>query len=259
MLFRSPCNDNNVCTTPDTCQAGVCVGTPVSGACTDHYMCYKIRPAAFLPILGVSLNDEFENITVDVRKVKILCPPASKNGEPVLDSVTHQEAYTFKGVSGTPKFGRRFGIHINDQFGPLVVDLLRRDLLLVPANKSLSGTPSAPDNDQIAVDHFKCYKVKISSGTPKFVPQTVGVTDQFIGNTAKSFVLKKVKHFCTPVDKNHEGRKNPAGYLTCYQAKPASGQPKHVRRVVNTNDQFGPLVLGTIKEAELCVPSVRTP
>jgi hypothetical protein len=86
---------------------------------------------------------------------------------------------------------------------------------------------------------------------------TVSVSDQF--TSPKLLTLKKVRHLCTPVDKNGEGIKNVNVHLACYQAKPANGQPKHARQLgVNTNNQFGPLVLGTVNEGELCIPSTKT-
>src|SRR6185503_8849305 len=39
----TPCDDNNACTTPDTCQSGSCVGTPPTTPCGDHFLCYKAR------------------------------------------------------------------------------------------------------------------------------------------------------------------------------------------------------------------------
>ena len=119
--------------------------------------------------------------------------------------------------------------------------------------------PSAPDESTIGVDHYKCYKIKVTSGTPRFpkgVQATVG--DQFT-SPPKVFDVKKPRHLCNPVDKNGEGVKNADAHLVCYQVKGAKGQPKHVRRVgVHTNDQFGPQILGTIKETEVCVPSIKT-
>ena len=82
---------------------------------------------------------------------------------------------------------------------------------------------------------------------------------KFIGVTPKSFVVKKIRHLCTPVAKNGETVKNASIHLACFQTKPVTGQPKHVRRLgVHTNNQFGPMVLDTIKENELCIPSIKT-
>ena len=76
---------------------------------------------------------------------------------------------------------------------------------------------------------------------------------------ARTFNVKKPRHLCTPVDKNGEGIKKPAGHLICYKAKPARGQPKHTSRTVFVADQFGQSTMTTRKEAELCVPSTVIP
>jgi hypothetical protein len=45
--------------------------------------------------------------------------------------------------------------------------------------------------------------------------------------------------------------------ITCYLAKPASGAPRHGKRTgVHTANQLGTLVVGTIKESALCIPSL---
>src|SRR5439155_10197859 len=141
----------------------------------------------------------------------------------------------------------------------LFIDTVKRYLLLVPTNKDLNNDPAEPDNNAIGVDHYKCYRVKVTAGTPKFQPVTVPLTDQFIGNTPKSLVLRKMRHLCAPVSKNGEVVKNANIHLACFLTKLATGQPKHVRRLgVHTHSQFGTFLLGTIKERELCIPSTKT-
>ena len=60
------------------------------------------------------------------------------------------------------------------------------------------------------------------------------------------------------MNKNGEGIKNPEAHMVCYQAKSGKGQPKHVRQTASTANQFGTLVIGTVKEREFCVPSLKT-
>ena len=101
--------------------------------------------------------------------------------------------------------------------------------------------------------------MKVTPGTPKFPKGTqVTVEDEF-NAPPKVFDVRKPKHICNPVDKNSEGVKNANAHLVCYQVKGASGQPRHVRRSVFTNNQFGSAAMFTIKESELCVPSVKNP
>jgi hypothetical protein len=253
----TPCNDSNVCTAPDTCQGGVCTGTPNGDLCGDDFLCYKVKPASAFPLTVVSLVDQFENDpAAAVRKVKHVCTPADKNAEGVLDPVTHQVSYQIK---SSFRHVRRVNVLVQNQIGSLRVDTLKADLLLVPSNKNLLAQPPAPNNSLINVDHYKCYKVKVTAGTPR-LPKgiTVSVGDQF-NAPAKVFALKKAKHLCNPVSKNGEVIKNASAHLLCYIAKGVAGQPKHVRRSgVQTNNQFRPEVLRTIKESELCIPSVKT-
>ena len=84
------------------------------------------------------------------------------------------------------------------------------------------------------------------------------VTDQF-RTTPGVFDVKKPRHLCTPVSKNGEPVHNPDAHLVCYVARPARGQAKHVPRApVYVHDQFGPQTLATVKEDELCIPSLKT-
>jgi hypothetical protein len=250
------CNDGSSCTTGETCQGGVCTGTTNPDGCADDFLCYKAKSSQFSSISGVTLADQFETATVQVVKPKLICPPANKDGEGIIDSITHLQGYQIK---QSAVHVRRTNVLIDNQLGQLRLDTIKPDLLLVPAAKDLTVPVSPPNPNAHNVDHYKCYKAKVTSGTPKF-PKGIQVTvaDQF--TTTKTFDLKKPKHLCNPVDKNGEGIKNNDVHLVCYLAKPARGQPKHVRRTgVNTNNQFGPLVLSTIKESELCIPSLKTP
>ena len=217
---------------------------------------------AFTPIPNILLADEFEPAAhFDVKKPKHLCTPANKNNEGVLDAVTHLKSYQIKAVTGSPRFLKRPGNKMANQLAPhpvLFLDAIKPDLLLVPTAKSLSSPPGQPGPN--TVNHYKCYKARVTSGTPPF-PKGVQVTvaDQF-RTTAGTFDVKKPKHLCTPVSKNGEPVPNSDAYLVCYLAKPAKGVPKHVPVTpVYVNNQFGPETLKTVKEDELCIPSVKIP
>jgi hypothetical protein len=248
----TPCDDASACTTSDTCQDAVCTGTPLSTpSCGAHYLCYKAKASALSSTLSVHLVDEFEDVMATSLKPRTLCTPASQEGSLVSDATTHLVAYSFR---QSTRHSRQTVTTV-DQFGTLSLTTTKPDTLLVPTNKGLATTPSAPDNNDINVDHYKCYKVKVTAGTPKFPKGvTASVTDQFT-SPPKVFNVRKPKHLCNPVDKNGEGIKNASAHLVCYQVKGASGQPKHSRRSVFTNNQFGPGAMVTIKESELCVPS----
>jgi hypothetical protein len=251
----TPCDDLNTCTTPDTCQGGTCTGTPSPGTCADHFLCYKAKIRGFTPIPSVSLADEFESVTASLVKARHLCTPADKNGEGINDPNTHLETYSARQTTAHV----RQTVLTTNQFPAISLTTTKPDLLFVPTAKSLVASPPPPDDNLHDVDHYKCYKVKVTSGTPKFPKGvTATIADQF-NAPPKLFDVRKPKHFCTPVDKNGEGIKNSDAHLICYQVKGVKGQPKHVRQNVFLNNQLGATTGTTLKESELCVPTVVNP
>jgi cysteine-rich repeat protein len=282
----SGCDDGDACTQTDTCLAATCIGSnpvvctpadtcleagvcdPATGLCStgaitclDHFLCYKGKTTSgtpkFEPEPGVTLADDFESQTVDVKKSKNLCTPADKNGEGTVDPAIHLKGYQFSPVAGSPKHVRQLNLTLTNQLGSIVLDTVKPALLLVPAAKDLNIDPPPPNPLAHEVDHYKCYKVRVHSGTPKFEPTTVTVEDQFI-SPAKSFEVKKPALLCAPVDKNGEGIKHALVHQLCYKVKPAP--PKHVTQLgLHLADQFGLERLDTKKEDLFCVPSLRNP
>lgn len=210
----------------------------------------------FVP-LEVTLTDQFETAVFEVKKRDRLYNPANKNDEEINDPNTHLVGYKIKRVKGQPKHEKQTNILVEDQFGQLFVDTQKPGCLLVPSLKDLvSEIPDENVPGDFPLDHFKCYKVKVTKGTPGF-PEGIQafVVDQF--GQPKLFDVKKPTMLCTPVDKG-EGRKNPEAHLMCYAVKPAEGQLEHVKVLgIHVNNQFGPLQLDTKKEEELCVPSEK--
>jgi hypothetical protein len=98
------------------------------------------------------------------------------------------------------------------------------------------------------LDHYKCYKIK-KDVTP--FPLTATLTDQFGTDTVN---IKKLRFFCTPVDKNGSSITNQTDHFSCYQIKGASLDP--APHVVTTN-QFGGSRLFAKKPYLLCVPGSK--
>lgn len=254
------CDDGQTCSAPDTCQAGVCAGPIDIGSCVGNFLCYKARATSpFARIAGVHLVDELDDGVFDVVKPKQLCTPAGETSDEILDASTHLRGYQIRRTGGATPFVRRTAIAMTNQLGTIVLDALSPDLLLVPAATDPGSSPLPPNPSAHGVDHYTCYKTRVSSGTPKLPRGLQIVVGDQRTSPAKRFDLKKVRHLCLPVDKNGEGIRNPAGKLVCYQAKPAAGQPKHQRSTAFVHDQFGPGTLTTIKEDELCIPSLAMP
>ncbi len=283
----SPANANKACTTEEDC-GGVSDGDDETTHCA---------PEKFQKGLRVTLSDRLEpgSRLFDVKKPLALCTPAQKYDEPVNDPSTHLQSYAIAltpklciagspknigaactketdcgGAKGTSfcraqaKSVKQTGVNIRNQFhgsesGPLVVDVIKPDRLLVPTSKGLTDPLDPPVG--VDVDHYKCYKVAMPKGV-KFTPITgVSVLDQFtqIQNPPdgkKLFDLKKPTHVCLAASKNGEALVDPTQNLFCYQAVPVKGQPKHLPvKGLYLSNQFGVDQDDTIKEEEFCVPS----
>jgi hypothetical protein len=228
--------------------------------CIDDFTCYGARTtpgtARFATVPGVTLVDQFETVTASVAKQQHLCTPTDKNQEGLLDPDTHLVSYAIKRQS--PRHVARTAIRVTNQLGEIRVNTIRPEILLVPTAKDLSMQPSAPNPTGHRLDHYKCYRVRVTPGSPQFANgTTVQAEDQFSANRLLSLV--KPRHLCTPVNKNGEGVTSSHAHYLCYSVRPAIGSPKHLRRLgLFINNQFGPLRLDTIKEKEFCIPSTKS-
>ncbi len=241
------------CTTEEDCGGA----TGVTASCVAN---------EFPKGVQVFLADQFGAALVDVKKPLDLCNPADKNGEGIGDTATHLRAYQVKLAKTDPKQEKLEpvrGLRIQNQFhpllGPLTLDALTLDRLMLPAAKSLAGPIPAPDPATPRIDHYACYKAKPSKGTEKF-PKGIQVSlvDQFA--QPKRYDLVKPTHLCVPVSKNGVPVLRPDQHLVCYQAKRAKDEPKHARvRPIFVSDQFVSAIVETSAEEQLCVPSRISP
>lgn len=105
---------------------------------TDHFACYKVKvqkgAPKFVPVAGVTLEDQFGSLVVTVKKPTVICNPADKNGEdPGAPShLARLMCYKVK-RTGSATFAKRTGVHTRDQFGPERLDLTTLSELCVPA------------------------------------------------------------------------------------------------------------------------------
>jgi YVTN family beta-propeller protein len=243
------------------------VGGDVVWVNADHFLCYKAKTTERTPKFeprDVTLADQFETGRFKVEKPASLCAPAEKNDEGIGDTDTHLESYKIKPAEDEDDEDHeeepepRTRVLVENQFGQLLVDILKPERLLVPSLKNRTEPVELPQPFDPPVDHFKCYKVELSEESE--FPEGIQVTldDQFTASP-KLFDVKKPTRLCAPVDKNDEGIKKPDRHLMCYQVKPARGEPKHEKiRGIYVNNQFGPEQLDVEKEEELCVPSLKT-
>jgi len=244
------------------------LGTLVSGAVVfaqeptkDHYLGYEAKESKDSPDFIqrlVDLVDQFGSGTFNIEKTKMLFNPVEKtvvsaDGTSVTilikDEDTHLKAYQIKDSQNN--------ILVENQFGELIVNTTKAELLLVPTAKSLDD-PDVSELDSTDVDHYKCYRVEIDKNAPlQFVPLQVTLFDPNF-NAEKLFDVIKPKMLCNPVDKDGEGIKNPENHLMCYAVEPAEGFVKNKKVSVFTNNQFGSEQLDVTKEKELCVPSEKS-
>lgn len=260
----------------------VATATNPPGAPADHFLSYKVKTTkegpAFTRLANIRLTDRFEDaVSFDAVKVGDLLIPAAKDGAGPVDATTRLQAYAIKASKACSDDGRpcakgsdcagakckrpAHAKHLREQmvdaFGGRVVDVGKPDLLLVPSLASLTGgVPPAPDPASHDVDHLKCYKAAVTKGTAGLPKGTqVALADELTA-PPKLFSVTVLTHLCTPVEKNGEPVTSATGHLLCYKAKSAKKQPKHVKRRVALNNQFGALVVETATERALCVPAV---
>jgi hypothetical protein len=198
----------------------------------DHYKCYVTSGNAL--DMGVALLDQFGSTSAIVLSPRLFCTPASKNGEPILDAITHLTCYDTTPPGVSPGL-----VPILNQFlpAPDLLELLEANMLCAPSTKEIQ-TPKP--------DHFQGYPTSPLLGNDGPVVQ---IDDQFGSQTTD---LGLPTRFLVPVDKNSEGIDDPISHLTCYDIPDGVAGPP----VISTN-QFGaqPLTLGV--PDSLCVPTEK--
>ncbi len=216
-----------------------------------HLLEYAVKPsknaAKFTPRVDVRLLNQCSDVTLVVKKPVSLLVPTAKDldnpvdpPDPANNELDHFLCYQAKPeaklASGgvLPKFPKGMQVDVVDQFDDSATrryDLKSITKLCVPAGKSGSplflkgaakGTPATitPASVRHADALLVCYQVKLATAE---IPQ--------LG--------------CGPFDPKSKGTKiDPK-------------QPKHTPVLgIFVNNQLGPLRLDTVKELELCIPSV---
>jgi len=237
----------------------------------DHYLAYQVKEVKKTPQfkdlkVNVDLKDQFDKDaqTYKVKKPVRLYNPVEKTIGGVVfginDKSTHYVGYQIRGPH-TPVTN----IIVENQFGTITVDTTKGVLLLVPSLKNpdtiVDPTLSFPDT----VNHFKCYKVKVTKGTPEFEQREVSLKDQFLD---KNFLVIKPTLLCNPVEKtvvDADGNSvttpivDEDNHLMCYKVKELVKQPKLDKKdKVWTNNQLAPDVFNKLKVKELCLPSEKS-
>jgi hypothetical protein len=101
----------------------------------EHFKCYRVEGARFRRS-GVTIEDEFGSIVVDIKRPRRLCVPAIKNDEgPLVDAVSHLMCYEVR-IGGTSPFAPAGTVFVNNQFGDDQFNSFRTRELCVPSLKN---------------------------------------------------------------------------------------------------------------------------
>jgi hypothetical protein len=113
---------------------------PLVAPATDHFACYKVRPARgfgtsarFRAIRGVAVQDQFGARVVDVLKPVALCAPADKSGENPAAAGHAAHLVCYRTRHSGPRPGAIAPIFIANQFGDSIVAALRTQELCIPS------------------------------------------------------------------------------------------------------------------------------
>jgi hypothetical protein len=242
------CDDRDPCT-DDRCDPTTgCVNTPndVPGcAGLNHFQCYEIKPFAF-ERLTATVEDRYGTAEVTLRAPNRLCAPSDKRGEDPTAPLTPQHLASFPSRSERFRLGNQV---VTNQFGTLTLDIKRRVFLMVPTAKDLFSQPPplvTPGN------HFQCYLVRRTSGSPRFEPiLDVPTEDQFGPHVVD---LLRPRYLCVPADKNDEDPTAPTDEdsLLCYKAK---HEVRFTQQQPFMTNQFLSRRERLIRTLEFCVPT----
>jgi hypothetical protein len=102
----------------------------------DHFKCYKVTKGKFKRDALLPAIDQFQNLSLQVRKPLRLCTPADKNDEGIINPVNHLTCFKARDRSET--FQPPGTVFINNQFTgisgqPSTFDLFRVTELCVPS------------------------------------------------------------------------------------------------------------------------------
>ena len=100
----------------------------------DHYKCYNVKGKALDPKPAPIVNDEFELDRDLVGKPVMLCNPADKNGEGILEPKTHLVCYEIKGRRKLPS-GLRLSVDNQFTLEQILKTSKTENLLCVPSTK----------------------------------------------------------------------------------------------------------------------------
>jgi len=114
---------------------------PLNPITVDHYKCYDAKESKDTPkfvkrLVTISDPNFGETKIFEVKNPKHLCTPVDKNGEGIIDPITHLMCYDLKKIKDEPKFEKR-NVFTNNQFEPEDLEVKKEHQLCVPSIKKL--------------------------------------------------------------------------------------------------------------------------
>jgi hypothetical protein len=161
----------------------------------DHYRCYKAnfkKGFTFTPPTGVSIADQFESTTADVRPGNrlIFCNPVSKNGAPILDPATHLTCFRLIEPPSDPNID----VAVDNQFGAGQRLTVRRQTaatsLCLPSSKTVLASPTSTTTSTTSTT--------TTSTTTTTAPTTTTSTTTTTAPTTTTMISCQFE--CPPVD-----------------------------------------------------------
>ena len=151
---------------------------------TAHLTCYTITRVGFHPNRRVLVEDQFGELTLDLKEPKTLCVPSEQDGVEAQASIDHFQCYKARTGRRTPKFQSQV-VTLEDEFAAFAATVNQPELFCKPVKKNAEEIldPTA---------HLTCYSLK---GAPKFPKRDVLAEDQF---GVLSLRIKGPKRLCVP-------------------------------------------------------------
>jgi hypothetical protein len=166
---------------------------------TAHLSCYRIREAPLAQRVDVVMTNQFGEQHLSLRRPRNLCVPAEKDLVESELNIPHFKCYRATKTRGAPYYTQVSGVSLDDQFEERFTTLIRPVLVCTPVDKN-GEDPGAPQ----APGHLTCFKVKDDPGQPRFVPQTVDYSDQFVAQdlmTSQRTDCGRSRLLCVPSTK----------------------------------------------------------
>lgn len=164
----------------------------------SHLVGYDIKKSKgepkFKKIKNIVVNNQFGELTVDIKKVKMLLVPSSKDHDstpdPLEDIIINSfKCYNAKESKGTDKFVKT-NVFLDDQFTDEPITMKVKKLKMLCSSTSIDGEEILDDEN-----YLMCYEVKKTKDTPKFTKQNVFTTNQF---GSDELDVKKPSRLCVP-------------------------------------------------------------